>query len=141
MFGLPGSTRDSDSSTTNFIKNIIEKRLISNVQISLATPQPGTPFHAWAKERGFIITNDARLYDGGSSIILDYPWYRKKSIETEFKKSTTVRDHCFFVQNIRHNPAEFLLKRFKRYGCRTIAAKLVRRLKNELAYLKFKKER
>ncbi len=140
MLGLPGSNKEKDIKTIDFITHIIKQDLVDNVQISLTTPQPGTPFYYWAKERGFIISDDPHSFDGGGPAILSYPDYKKDEIERVLKIATTKRDHFFFIGNLKEDPLSFIVKRYKRYGLKLLIEKLLRRIKTESTYFKlFKK--
>jgi anaerobic magnesium-protoporphyrin IX monomethyl ester cyclase len=138
MFGLPGSDFKKDRETINFISKIIREDLISNVQISLATPQPGTPFYYWAKENGFIADTEPGSFDGGGPAVLSYPNYSKEEIERALKIATTERDHLFFLKNLKAEPLAFIARRYKRYGFKLLLEKLFRRIKTELVYLSLK---
>ncbi|MDP8216564.1 MAG: radical SAM protein [Candidatus Kaelpia imicola] len=141
MFGLPGSNVKRDGQTIDFISRIIKQDLVDNIQISLATPQPGTPFYNWAKERDFITDNDPHSFDGGGPAILNYPDYGKEEIEELLKMAVIKRDHLFFMNNLRKHPFGFIVKRYKRYGLKLLIEKLLRRIKTELLYLKLSKRR
>ncbi|MDP8253470.1 MAG: radical SAM protein [Candidatus Kaelpia aquatica] len=141
MLGLPGSNIKKDGQTIDFISHIIKQDLVDNVQISLATPQPGTPFYDWAKERGFITDNDPHSFDGGGPAILNYPDYGKKEIERSLKMAIAKRDHLFFINKMREHPLDFVAKRYKRYGLKLLIEKLLRRIKTELSYFKLFKAR
>ncbi len=66
--GLPGETIDSIKKTMAYM----EELCADTAQVSKAVPYPGTPMYQWAKENGYLITNNFSLYDGASGAILKY---------------------------------------------------------------------
>ncbi len=79
--GAPGSTRREDLKTIRLLKELLETGLLSDGQISICTPQPGTPYYSWAEERGYLVTKDWRKYDGATSSVVNYGSYSNKEIE------------------------------------------------------------
>ena len=134
MFGLLGANIEEEQATINFMERLIKDGLVTNVQISTATPFPGTPFYEEVKEKGYLIDNEPRCFDGANSVVVDYPQYRKKQIEEIKKTALTKRDHLFFKKNIKENPFRFLYLRYKRYGFKLFMEKILRRIKTEIDY-------
>ncbi len=66
--GLPGETIGSIRKTMAYMKELCA----DTAQVSKAVPYPGTPMYRWAKENGYLITDDFNLYDGASGAILKY---------------------------------------------------------------------
>lgn len=77
IIGLPGDRREDILNTVEFAKKLDP----DSVQFSIATPFPGTPFYAQAKENNWIVTDDFTQYDGGNYSVLSYPWLNKEEIE------------------------------------------------------------
>lgn len=138
MFGAKGSTFERDLKTIKFMEYLIREGLLSNVQISIATPLPGTPFYNWAKEKGYIKCEDPHLFDGGNFVLTDYPWYSKEEIEKIKDLAFAERDHLYLKRKVKADPINFLSDRIKRYGFRLTLEKIFRRLKMEFTYLRFK---
>jgi len=69
MFGLPGETKATIKKTTDFAF----KLNLTSSQFSVATPYPGTPFYEIAKKNKWLITDDFRNFEGGSTPVISYP--------------------------------------------------------------------
>lgn len=52
--GMPGETKETAEQTIRFVKEIKP----NVVQFSVATPLPGTEFHSYVKENGFLLVDD-----------------------------------------------------------------------------------
>jgi hypothetical protein len=61
--------------TTALIIDLLKKGLLYDMQISICTPQPGTPFFRDAAAAGCLGTFDWKQYDGGRNVIQSYPDY------------------------------------------------------------------
>lgn len=135
MFGAPGSNKDEDNKTVDLIRRLVKSELLDNVQISICTPQPGTPFYEWVKEKGYLVTNDFSRFDGGRSTVVSYPDYNSDEIRGMKDKGVLTRDHKFLSKNLRSGYWEKWIKNiYLKYGFWGSAAKLMRRLKIELSY-------
>ena len=80
-YGASGSSAESDRTTTELIKDLLKKGLLCDIQISICTPQPGTPFFNEASESGRLTGEDWKNFDGGRNVIAGYPHYPSKEIE------------------------------------------------------------
>jgi radical SAM superfamily enzyme YgiQ (UPF0313 family) len=72
MIGLPGETKETIKDTRRLIKEIKPEIL----QISVASPFPGTEFYRWCKNNGYLITEDLKQYldsQGHQKAIIRYP--------------------------------------------------------------------
>ena len=72
MFGLPEETEDTIRQTVRFIKDIKPDLL----QISVATPIPGTEFYQWVSDNGYLLESDpSKSIDenGYQRCIISYP--------------------------------------------------------------------
>lgn len=75
-----GSTRDEDLKTGRLIEDTAARGLLNDLQMSINTPQPGTPFYKKAKEAGYLLTEDWHRYDGGRQSVVSYPNYPAEEI-------------------------------------------------------------
>jgi GT2 family glycosyltransferase/radical SAM superfamily enzyme YgiQ (UPF0313 family) len=66
MFGLPGETRDSARRTIDLALELDPHSL----QFTIATPFPGSRFHHFLRERGMLLSDDWRKYDGFRSAVV-----------------------------------------------------------------------
>ena len=72
IFGLPEETEDTIQQTVRFIKDIKPDLL----QISVATPIPGTEFYQWVSDNGYLLESDpSKTIDenGYQRCIISYP--------------------------------------------------------------------
>ena len=136
MIGMPGSSRDVDLKTKAYIEDMILKGLLDNAQISICTPQPGTPFYDYAKSRDYIITEDYRRYDGGRKSVVSYPGYESKTIESVMRLAFRTREHASFLRNIRRKEVlSWISRTYKKWGLFTTLFKLLKRFNLEITHL------
>lgn len=83
--GAPMSTIKEDTKTARLIKELVDNDLLYDLQISICTPQPGTPFYQWSEKKGYLINNNWRDYDGVTTSVVSYPDYSNKEIEEMFR--------------------------------------------------------
>jgi len=95
--GLPGDTVEGTLATLRFALQLDT----NSIQVSIATPLPGTMFYEEAKEKKWLITEDYTLYDGARHSVVSYPWLSKEDIE---------RLHMLFLDSWRSH----VLKRYLR---------------------------
>ena len=76
IMGLPGETRETIRET---IKYAIELDL-SSIQVSLASPYPGTEFYALAKQEGWIASDNFLDADGHQQCVINYPGLSNQEI-------------------------------------------------------------
>lgn len=72
IFGLPEETQDTIRQTVQFIKEIKPDML----QIAVASPIPGTEFHEWVSDNGYLVESDSsKTIDehGYQRCIISYP--------------------------------------------------------------------
>lgn len=132
MIGMPGSSKDIDLKTSSYIEKMILEGLLDNVQISICTPQPGTPFYDFARERKYIISDDYERYDGGMSSVVSYPGYSNKSIESVMNFAYRSREHASFLRNFRKGEMlGWLARIYKKHGIFAALIKLARRFRLE----------
>jgi radical SAM superfamily enzyme YgiQ (UPF0313 family) len=80
IIGLPGETHKTARQTIDFIKELKPDML----QVAVATPIPGTHFYDWAREQGFLLTEDMEDSidaQGFQRCIVSYPDFTCKDIE------------------------------------------------------------
>jgi len=86
IFGLPGETRETIKQTIKFIKKIKPEIL----QISIATPFPGTELYEWLKKNNYLLTDDPNEYlddYGHQRCVVSYPWLPAEEIEYYLDKA------------------------------------------------------
>jgi glycosyltransferase involved in cell wall biosynthesis/radical SAM superfamily enzyme YgiQ (UPF0313 family) len=128
MIGMPGSSKETDLGTASYIEKMVLNGLLDNVQISICTPQPGTPFYEFARSKNYIITDDYSRFDGGLTSVISYPGYKAKSIEAVKNFAYRTREHASFLRNFRRGEMlKWTFKTYKRYGFFITIAKLVKR--------------
>jgi radical SAM superfamily enzyme YgiQ (UPF0313 family) len=82
IIGLPGETKETIELTRKQIKATDSDLL----QVSVASPFPGTEFYDWARSHGYLITDDPTEYldkDGHQKSIVSYPWLTADEITKE----------------------------------------------------------
>jgi radical SAM superfamily enzyme YgiQ (UPF0313 family) len=88
--GAPLSTQREDRKTIGLIKELLERDLLCDAQISICTPQPGTPFFSWAEREGYLISRNWRDYDGYTRAVVNYPGYSNRQIEETFSLANLI---------------------------------------------------
>ncbi len=91
-FGAPGSTFASDQETLMLMDELITKELLWRYQTSICTPQPGTPYYRWAKEKGYLRSDQLREFDGGNFVVVEYPQYPTEQIAANYLESQRFYD-------------------------------------------------
>ena len=79
IIGLPGETKETIEKTRRFIKEIKPDQL----QVSIASPFPGTELYEWYKKNGYLVTEDPNGYldkQGHQKSIISYPWLSAEEI-------------------------------------------------------------
>lgn len=79
IIGLPGETKKTIENTKKLISAIKPDLL----QVSVASPFPGTKFYEWAKENNYLLTDDPNEYldeKGHQKSIISYPWLTNQDI-------------------------------------------------------------
>ncbi|MBI4665242.1 MAG: radical SAM protein [Nitrospinae bacterium] len=104
--GGPGATAEEDGKTVKLMRQLIESDLISDCQVSICTPQPGTPFYDWALEAGALVDRGWEDFDGGVSSVIDLPGYTGGQIESvrldalhAYDEARKTRDGRVFYDN------------------------------------------
>jgi len=79
IIGLPGETKE----TVNLTKTLINEVKPDILQVSVASPFPGTEFYQWCRENGYLVTDDPNEYldgEGHQRSIVSYPWLSNEEI-------------------------------------------------------------
>jgi anaerobic magnesium-protoporphyrin IX monomethyl ester cyclase len=84
-FGGEGSTDDCDKKTLDLINDFLENDLLWRFQLSISTPQPGTPFFNTMKDKGYLRDLDWKHFDGGNHCVLDRPDYTAEQVMKNFR--------------------------------------------------------
>jgi radical SAM superfamily enzyme YgiQ (UPF0313 family) len=80
MIGLEGDNLETIEKTFKFAKSIFPDMVF----FQQAVPFPGTAFYAWAKENGYLVTEDFSKWlnkDGYLDCLVNYPFATSKEIE------------------------------------------------------------
>jgi len=102
MFGSPGANQSEDRKTVQLIRELLDDDVLDNLQISLCTPQPGTPLYEQALRKGWLRESQPwSAFDGGGRALLSYPGYRASQIERVKQRAVLVRDHGYLWQKLR----------------------------------------
>jgi len=110
-FGAPMATKKEDLKTIRLIKELIECDLLYDLQTSICTPQPGTPFYHWAEENGYLISKNWRDYDGATCAVVSYPNYSNREIEEMFRLAGEIYHKANQNRNIRYVGIGNIIKR------------------------------
>lgn len=79
IIGLPGETKE----TIELTRKLIKETKPDILQVSVASPFPGTEFYEWCKENGYLLINDPNEYldeQGHQKAIISYPWLTAEEI-------------------------------------------------------------
>ncbi len=80
MIGLIGDTKETIEETFRFAKKVYPDMVF----FQQAVPFPGTGFYKWAKEKGYLVTEDYSKWlnsDGYLDCLVNYPYANPKEIE------------------------------------------------------------
>ena len=114
MVGLPGDTAKNILATLDFAK----KLKTDSIQVSIATPFPGTPFFELAEKNGWLISHDWTLFDGANYSVLNYPYFSKHEIEKlskYFSSSWEKKKKRDKIKKAIFNPKK-LFQKIKKHG-------------------------
>ena len=132
-FGAPQSTREEDMKTVRLIKKLVDNDLLYNLQTSICTPQPGTPFYHWAEENGYLISKNWRDYDGATCAVVSYPDYSNKEIEEVFMLANEIRSLAYQNRDIRcYGIGNIIKTKVLRDGILKTFSKGIQKLKRDI---------
>ena len=80
QIGAMGSTEAIDLATMADLRRWVQAGLMQKWQVSTSTPQPGTPFFAQAKAKGWLVTEDLNYFNGYNAVV-NYPNYPAQRIQ------------------------------------------------------------
>jgi hopanoid biosynthesis associated radical SAM protein HpnJ len=86
IMGLPGETKETIKETIDYAISLD----VASIQVSLASPYPGTEFYALAKKEGWIASDSFLDPDGHQRCVINYPGLSNQeifeSVELFYKK-------------------------------------------------------
>ena len=85
IVGLPGETKETVAKTLKFIRELKPDLM----QLSVATPIPGTEFYQWARDNGFLLIDDLEQSldeDGNQKPVISYPELNSEDISRYINK-------------------------------------------------------
>ena len=85
IIGLPGETKETIEKTKKLIREVRPDIL----QVSVASPFPGTEFYDWCRENGYLLTDDPNEYldeQGHQKAIITYPELTNEEMVKEVDK-------------------------------------------------------
>ena len=94
-FGGEGSTDDCDKKTLDLIRELIDRELLWRFQLSISTPQPGTPFFNRMKDQGYLRDLDWKHFDGGNHCVVDRPEYPAEQVMKNFREAESLYEEGF----------------------------------------------
>jgi hypothetical protein len=94
-FGGEGSTDDCDKKTLDLINDLVAKELLWRFQLSISTPQPGTPFFNRMKEKGYLDNVDWKHFDGGNHCVVNRPDYPPEKVMANFRAAEKLYEQAF----------------------------------------------
>jgi radical SAM superfamily enzyme YgiQ (UPF0313 family) len=104
--GLLGETQKSMQDTIDMAVELDP----DSVQISITTPFPGTKYYEYAKQKGFLLTEDASIYDGSQSCVVRTETLSKGDIEQGYKRFEKIwRKHR--LKKAMRQPIQFIKSR------------------------------
>jgi len=82
IVGLPGETKE----TVRMTKKLIKETKPDILQVSVASPFPGTEFYKWVNDNEYLLTSDPNEYldgQGHQKAIISYPELSNKEVTKE----------------------------------------------------------
>ena len=136
QIGLPGSTAQKDLETLSCLKRYLKKGWISNLQVSLFTPFPGTPFFHLLKKQGGLETFNLEEYNGGTQSVVNWKGYAHQEMEKVFEAYLETRDHIQLIRRVKNFSAmSWVTGRIRKHGFHKSIQKAGHRLKKEWQYV------
>lgn len=94
-FGGEGSTDECDKKTVRLINELIDEDLLWRFQLSISTPQPGTPFYNRMKKHGYLRDLDWKHFDGGNHCVVNQPGYPAEAVMKNFREAERAYERGF----------------------------------------------
>lgn len=140
--GGPGSSEAEDGKTITLMKRLLEEDLISDCQVSICTPLPGSEYYEIAQNEGLLAGKSWRDFDGGVASVVDLPGYpASRIIETRaaalhaYDEARSKRDGRLFDRaweqgraTLRQEPGRILIFRSSRDWHLGLCLRGIRRL-------------
>lgn len=82
MLGNPGETEETMKQTLEFAKYLDPDIALYNI----TTPYPGTAMYKWAKQNGYLLTEDWEKYDL-STAVMNLPTVAPETVEQYYRKA------------------------------------------------------
>jgi radical SAM superfamily enzyme YgiQ (UPF0313 family) len=101
--GALGSTFKRDMETAELVHELLESDLLCEMQVSICTPQPGTPFYAECKKKGYLVPGNWDHYDGSLEAVVSYPQYSRERIEEAFRIVLDIGHHLRGLRDLRQH--------------------------------------
>ncbi|OGQ99231.1 MAG: hypothetical protein A2284_13885 [Deltaproteobacteria bacterium RIFOXYA12_FULL_61_11] len=98
-----GSQREADLRTGELLVKLVEHGLVDELQVSICTPQPGTPFFEQCRKNSWLVTTDWRRYDGSSGAVVSYPGYPKADIDAVYRRLVHLGHHSRGLRDLRRH--------------------------------------
>jgi len=135
IMGAPDSSKQEDLKTVKYIKYLLRNGLLDKLQVSILTPQPGTPFYTWSLENNYLSLEDFSAFDGERRTVVSYPHYPAQCIEKMKETAVRVRDRELLLKNIQKGTLlSWTKKVFQRHGIRKGLKKAYHRLRKLLFF-------
>lgn len=112
--GLMGETEDTVRETLSFMN----KLHVDSSQVSKAVPYPGTPMYKWAKENGYLTTDNLELYDGSRESVISYPSLSASRIDYWYNKISRITARKKFLNYVKHpkNSLDIIQQLYRQKG-------------------------
>lgn len=82
ILGLPGETRETIESSIKFAVEMDPE----TIQVSLASPYPGTKFYDYCVKEGYLNPDDLVIEDGYQGCVVNYPGLSSKEIYMAYER-------------------------------------------------------
>lgn len=132
MIGLTGDNLDTINQTYEFAKSVYPDMCF----FQQAVPFPGTGFYAWAKENGYLVTEDYSKWlndDGYLNCLVDYPYADHHEVEKlrDSLMSKYYFSFAYIVKTFLANLDWVEFKRVMRGGTQYISFRIKKALNKE----------
>jgi len=86
VIGLPGENEETIEKTLNFMKKLD----VDSMQVSIATPFPGTEFFEMATKENWLRVKSWEMFSGSDSCVISYPNLSREKIENGFREANKI---------------------------------------------------
>ncbi len=133
MTGLPGGGEEADRRTFEIMRRLIGEGLLENAQLSIAIPQPGTPFYQTCLEKQWLVSADPGDLEGGRCVF-NMPEYPASAVEAAYRRGLALRDRATLIRMLRHprQLLETLARNHRRHGNLVTLRRGIARLLREI---------